>query len=73
MTEKDIAIFCKNVLYLREKHSIGREEMAETCGVSVEELAEIECGTLPKNTSVDLVVRLSQRFQISAEKLFLPL
>ena len=73
MTDKDILIFCKNVAFLREKNGIDQEEMASICGISVDELTQIEQGRLPKNLSVEIAIRLYQHFDISVEKLFRPL
>ena len=73
MTDQDMLIFCKNIAFLREKNGIEKKEMASICGISVDELAQIEQGSLPKNLSVEIAVRLYQHFDISVEKLFCPL
>lgn len=73
MTDQDILTFCKNVAFLREKNGIDKDEMASICGVSVDELTQIERGSLPKNLSVEIAIRLFRYFDISVEKLFCPL
>ena len=73
MTNRDILTFCNNVALLREKNGIDKKEMANICGISVDELAQIEQGSLPKTLSVEIAVRLYQHFDISVEKLFRPL
>ncbi len=73
MTDQDFQTFCKNVVFLREKNGLCRKEMASVCGISVDELTQIEQGSLPKNLSVEIAVRLYQHFDISVEKLFCPL
>lgn len=73
MTDQDVLTFCNNVAFLREKNGIGKEEMADICGISVDALTQIEQGRLPKNLSVEIAIRLFQYFHISVEKLFRPL
>lgn len=73
MTDQDILIFCKNVAFIRKKNGIDQEEMASICGISVDELTQIEQGSLPKNLSVEIAIRLYRHFGISVEKLFCPL
>ncbi len=72
ITDKEISIFCNNVKLLRKQHHLSRQEMAEICAISVEDIIEIERGYLPLTITVDIAIRLFQHFDISPEKLFRP-
>lgn len=73
MTDKEFSIFCNNVKLLRTQNSLSKEEMAKICGIDVSNLMQIEQGALPKNTTVEIAIRLYRHFGISPEKLFRPL
>ncbi len=72
-TEQEILFFCKNIKYLREKHDLEKQEMADICGVDIPSLEKIEKGILPDLISIDIVINLYRHFNISPEKFFAPL
>ena len=69
-TQKEVDVFCRNVKTLRERHGLSKKEMAKILGVGAESLTKIEQGIIPDRTSVSIVIKLSQYFNIEPHKLF---
>jgi len=58
---------------LRERSGLSKKEMAEIMGIGIKSLEKIENGVLPPRTGVDVLIRLSQKFDIRLHEFLMPL
>lgn len=72
-TQSDIEILCKNIRFLRHKHSLSQEEMSQLLGVELHSLQLLEQDILPDDIYVDFLWDLSDLFDLSPAQLFKPL
>ena len=72
-SDEQIATFCENVKMLRERSGLSKKEMAEIMGIGIKSLEKIENGVLPPRTGVDVLIRLSQKFDIRLHEFLMPL
>jgi transcriptional regulator with XRE-family HTH domain len=62
--------FCRNVAYLRKKHSLTQAEMAKIMNVGVGTIRSLERGIVPPRLSADVLYSLHDHFHISVDALF---
>ena len=68
--ERQLATFCKNVTYLREKKQLTKKQMANIMGVNVNTLNSIENGVVPSKLSSRVLINLYNHFHISLDTFF---
>lgn len=74
MNEKnDAQILCQNIKFLRQKHKLSKNKMAQILGVSMKTLNCIENGILPPRMSCEPLFRIQRHFGILPQHLFIPI
>lgn len=74
MNEKnDVQILCQNIKFLRQKHKLSKNKMAQILGVSMKTLNCIENGILPPRLSCEILFRIQHHFDILPQHLFIPI
>ena len=68
--DKEIQILLQNIKYLRETNGLSKKEMSRVLGISVLTLNKMEQGIMPPSVGVDIVFRLSEKFNIKPCDLF---
>lgn len=61
---KQIENFLYNIARLRKENGYSRKEMAQLLNISVWRLTQMERGTLPPTTDVELVMRIYEVFGV---------
>ena len=64
-------LFCKNIVFLKEKHLPSEKEMAHRLGISVGRMKKIEKGVIPKRMSARIIFRVCHCFGVHPGELFL--
>lgn len=67
-----ISIFLDNIMFLRKENGISLKKMAQIMKISVNTLRKIEFGVLPKRLNAEVLLLLSDYFDISIDGLFIP-
>lgn len=67
-----ISIFLDNIMFLRKENGISLKKMAQIMKISVNTLRKIESGVLPKRLNAEVLLLLSDYFDISIDGLFIP-
>jgi len=67
------AIFCRNIAFLRKKHSLTQKQMAQIMGTSVYSVRLLEQGFLPKQLPYTVFYPLCDYFGLSADAFFMPM
>lgn len=60
----------QNIVTLRTKNKISKEDMANLLDISVKALEQIENGELPKGLSVDVVFNIQKNFGVCTKDQF---
>ena len=72
-TDKELAIFCQNIAYLRRKHNLTKTQMSAMLGVSIRTLNRIENGIFPERLGISILEKILLNFRISPSKILSPL
>lgn len=64
MGQSDLDIFCENIKWLRAKHNLSKQKMAQMLHISVRTLNRIEQGEVPPRISVDPLYWIYDHFGI---------
>jgi len=67
------AIFCRNIAFLRKKHSLTQKQMAQIMGTSVYSVRLLEQGIMPKQLPYTVFYPLCDYFNLSADAFFVPM
>lgn len=67
---REMEIFLKNVMWLREHYGISKKHMAELLGIGIASLNKIENGEMPKRLGVEIVFKIYDVFKILPKNQF---
>ena len=70
---EQIENFLYNIAWLRKHHGLSKKEMAARLEISVWRLTQMERGTLPPTTDVDVVMRIYKEFGVRPSEQFVKL
>ena len=69
-SKDELAIFSKNVAYLRKNNNLTAKEMASVMGISEKSLLRIENGQIYKRLSVIVIFKLAHHFKYKVYQMF---
>lgn len=67
--EKELALFCKNITYLRALYGYSKTEMARLLGISRYTLSKLEQGIIPKKLNIDIFYNIYDVFHILPDRI----
>ncbi len=68
-TKKELQTFSYNVAWLRKKNGLTKKKMAQILGIGVVSLNKIERGEVPPRTSVEILFKIYNYFNIRPSEL----
>lgn len=67
--DKQLAIFCKNLRYLRQKHGLSKRNMANILGIGVNTLTSLEQGIASPRLGSSVLYNAGVYFHIRTDDL----
>ena len=69
-TDKEVVVFCKNIVYLRKKYKLSQKDMAKKLHIGLASLRKLEQGSIPKRLRTEILWYIYRNFNIPISRQF---